>query len=87
MGWAGIADPILTPGEADGLRAGFFELHGPTGSGWHNSFNSMDRLYRDRAWPALEHVLDTRLRAALPGFEPFSFNYLCKWPGRTATAT
>jgi hypothetical protein len=73
--------PVLTSSEAADLRDTFFALHGPTGSGWHNSFNSLNRHYRDKAWPALERALGTRLRSALPGFEPFSFNYMCKWPG------
>lgn len=80
-GWAVAPEPVLTPDGAAELRATFLELHGPPGSGWHNSWNTLDRNYRGRSWAAIEHALGDRLRATLPGFEPFSFVFLCKWPG------
>jgi len=81
LGWSCSDTPLLSPESVCELREIFFRLHRDTETGWHNTWNSVDRAYRRGTWAVIESALGQPLRDALPGFEPFNFVFLCKWPG------
>jgi hypothetical protein len=78
-GFAVIAG--FAPDVVDELRAGFGELHGWDGEGFHADLTVDDPSYRQATSDRIAKRLDARATALFVDHRPFLRNYICKFPG------
>lgn len=76
--------PLIDPTTAGNLRTWYLERHAE-GIGFVADLNDDDGMYRRDVRQVLGPSLDQRLTAAFRGYEPFLYNFLCKWPGPEST--
>ena len=71
----------FAPDVVDELRAGFGELHGWEGEGFHADLTVDDPSYRQATSERIAARLDERVTALFVDHQPFLRNYICKFPG------
>jgi hypothetical protein len=74
--------PMLTPAEVRRLRSLFGELRGWEGEGFQTDFQTPDPDYRRTVNAELASALEARVTERFTDFQPFLYNFLCKFPGR-----
>lgn len=78
--------PLLSPEQAEELRATYFRLRGPdrSGTGFVADFTEPDDDYRRAVSDAIAAAVDARVVPLFAGYRPFIRNFLCKFPGETS---